>query len=324
MSETTTGTTEAMENTTPDNPWLAAFEALEQKGEEAPETTEVEEGNGNAVSPDGKDAVETVGGDDPAHEGSVRGLDNPAGTDTEEGGVGTGNAFDIEVDDDYVKQYEERMNSEINDKVINDIAQEFIKRGARNRNGALGATLDDADICKRDEDGVPHFYNPETGREFTGDNPRRQAQEWCDDYNRELGRVFNEACQQYEDKLRKDYEPQLAVMKFKSKYDKLDDIRKGMFENVIQDYEIRDNDDKVIGYTCDLDKALALVERQVDMIRNYAKQHQGEQKPASTGPALDMKTSSGAVPSGDPQPPTSLAAAMEQIEDRKIANLKKN
>lgn len=197
-----------------------------------------------------------------------------------------------------------------------------MKRGVRNRNGVLGATIEDPDICKRDADGVPHFFNPETGREFTGDNPRRQTQEWIDDYNKELARVFNNACQKYEEHLMQEESPKLKVMEFAPKYEKLDDIRRGMFENVIEDYEIKDKSGKVIGYSCDLDKALALVDRQVAMIQSYAKQHKPQQQAAPTGPALDMKTSSGAVAGSSNEPPKSLEEAMLRIQEQQLAKMK--
>lgn len=227
--------------------------------------------------------------------------------------------------DESIEKFENDLNESIRDQAINDVAAEFVKRGIRNRNGMLGATMDDPDICKRDSDGVPHFYNPETGREFVGDNPRRQAQEWVDDYNKELARVFNNTCADYEKHLKEESAPRLAVMKFAPKYDALDDIRKGMFDNVVQDYEITDDSGKVIGYSCDLDKALSLVERQIAMIQGYAKQHQQTAaKPAPSGPALDMKTSSGAVAAGNDVPPTSLAEAMERLQDAQLSKLKRN
>jgi hypothetical protein len=112
-------------------------------------------------------------------------------------------------------------------------------------------------------------------------------------------------------------------MKFAPKYEKLDDIRRGMFDNIIEDYEVKDKEGKVIGYTVDLDKTLALVERQISMIQSYAKSHQPQQKQQPSGPALDMKTSSGAVPSGEQAPPTSLAEAMERLQDAQLSKTKR-
>ena len=331
MADQTSGTNESMENKAPVDPWIEAFAALEPKTEE--DTKEAsnmgDDNNGGAVADTNGTSVQEVSDQDEtvnstASEGIVGGsgvdggeLDNQSGTAFEEvSGVTT----------ESIEQFENDLNKSIRDQAVNDVAAEFIKRGVRNSNGALGATMDDPDICKRDSDGVPHFYNPETGREFVGDNPRRQAQEWVDDYNKELARVFNNTCAEYEQHLKEESAPRIAVMKFAPKYDALDDIRKGMFDNVIQDYEITDNDGKVIGYSCDLDKALSLVERQIEMIQNYAKQHQQQAvvKPEPTGPALDMKTSSGAIPNGNDAPPTSLAEAMERLQDAQLSKLKKN
>lgn len=326
MDEQTSGTNETNNSTIEANPWIAAFEALEPKGEKTDETAGTDESgtDGDSQAAGGEQELPNPAeaSDSEAHDDNPGGLDHDAGVHNGE----FGNAFDGigEVTDESIKQYEEELNASIRERAINDIAQEFVKRGMRNTNGVLGATLDDEDICKRDEDGVRHFYNPETGQEFRGDNPRRQAQEWVDDFNRELAHVFNNACEQYEKHLAEESAPKLAVMKFAPKYEKLDDIRKGMFDNVIEDYEIKDNDGKLIGYSCDLDKALGLVEKQIAMIQNYAKQHQSkqqEQKP--TGPALDMKTSSGAIPSGEQAAPTSLAEAMERLQDRELEKNKK-
>ena len=321
-----------MANEAPVNPWLAAFEALEPKGEETAEADadtggDVAGGVGaDAEGSDGKDATEDESGLGESNEDSAGGLDTPAGADAGEGGVGSGSAFQnaTGVTEESVQQFEDNLNETIRNQAIEEVAAEFIRRGVRNHNGVLGATLDDADICKRDEDGVPHFYNPETGQEFRGDNPRRQAKEWVDDYNNELSRVFNNTCEEYENHLKKESAPRIAVMKFAPKYEKLDDIRKGMFDNVIQDYEIKDDNGDTIGYSCDLDKALALVERQVEMIRNYAKQHQQQPQQQPSGPALDMKTSSGAVPNGNKTQPKSLAEAMEFLQDQQLAKLNKN
>lgn len=330
MENQISGTTENPTGQTEVDSWEAAFAALDSIGKENLEEPSDSNGDdtggsdtdaGNAGEGEGlSDSIEA--GDSSQDEGDVGGLGSDTGSDGQE----NGNAFTgmFGVTEESIEKYESDLAEGFKDQAINEVAQEFIKRGIRNHNGSLGATLDDPDICKRDSDGVPRFYNPETGREFTGDNPRRQAQEWVDDYNKELARVFNETCRQYEDYLMKEAAPGIAVMKFAPKYEKLDDIRRGMFDNVIEDYEIKDNDGKVVGYSCDLDKALALVERQISMIQSYAKQRQStaqEEKPS--GPALDMKTSSGAVASGEREAPKSLADAMEMLQDQQLEKMKR-
>lgn len=331
MDGQTSGTNENIENQVEVDPWVAAFAALEPKGEEGSEEP-AGSGTDGDNGPD-SDSAELGGNGVP---GGVE-SDDGAGDEAASGGLGDlpgegdgtyGTAFgDVEsITDEDITKYEQELDENIRKRAINEVAEQFVKRGIRNRNGVLGATLDDPDICKRDEDGVPHFYNPETGQEFRGDNPRRQAQEWVDDYNKELARVYNDTCAQYENHLKQEAAPQLAVVKFKPKYDKLDDIRKGMFDNVIEDYEIHDDTGKLVGYSCDLDKALALVERQITMIQNYAKQHQpqpSKQQQTAHGPALDMKTSSGAVQTGDRPAPKSLAEAMERLQDAELEKFKR-
>lgn len=310
------------------DPWAAAFAALDKVGKEDTEgaaaTGGDEQGSagdgaqqdgGQQSVPDSTGAAVGTG-----DEGSSGDLGADAGINSQEDGEAAGSLF--RVPDGFSDEYRKHMEEDVRNQAINDIAQEFVKRGVRNTNGKLGATLDDSDICKRDDDGVPHFYNPETGKEFTGDNPRRQAQEWVDDYNKELARVFNDACAEYENHLMSQRGPALAVIEFAPKYEKLDPIRRGMFEDVIKDYEITGEDGKVVGYSCDLDKALALVDRQVKTIQAYAKSNGGAQQAAPTGPALDMKTSSGAVAGGDRPAPASLAEAMERLQDAQLEKIR--
>lgn len=197
----------------------------------------------------------------------------------------------------------------------------MIKRGIRNTNGKLGATIDDEDICKRDSDGIPRFFNPDTGREFTGDNPRRQAQEWVEDYNKELAEVFDKVCNDVASKMMEEEAVSLQVIEFASKYDALDPVRRGMLESIIEDYEVTDDKGDLVGYSIDLDKALAIVERQVGMIRGYASQHAS--KPESTSPALDMPSHAGQGPAGKPKF-NNLAEAMEWEQDQLLSKMKGN
>lgn len=327
MVEQISGTNETQTPQAEVDPWIAAFAALEPKSEETGEATasgNVDDSNNTNPNPiDGQESSHpTETGDGEGDARDLGGLDPAIGASESTGGKG----FDglTGLTEKEIEKYETDLNNSIRDRVVKDIANEFIKRGIRNNNGIPGATIDDPDIQKRDEDGVPHFFNPETGQEFRGDNPRKQAQEWVDFFNRDLETRFNNACKQYEEHLKKEAAPSLAVMKFAPKYEKLDEIRKGMFDSVVEDYEITDKSGKVIGYSCDLDKALALVERQISMIQGYAKKRQQDApKQQAAEPVLDMKTSSGAIPSGQKQKPTSLAQAMEWLQDEQLAKIKR-
>lgn len=329
MEGQTSGTTEPVVDQIEGDPWAQAFAALESKGKESAQATD--DGDGERSDTDSiqtnDDNVSNSNeeGDGGGNANPAGGLDLAPGVDGSEGS----SAFSgmQGTDEESLKQYQEKLDKDIRDRAIREIAEEFVKRGVRNTNGKLGATIDDPDICKRDEDGVPHFFNPETGNEFRSDNPRRQAQEWVEDYNKEIARAFNTACEQYEAHLKKEASPSLEVMRFAPKYNKLDDIRKGMFDNIVEDYEIKDDDGKVIGYSCDLDKALNLVEKQIKMIKDYAAAHQPKQQQQATGnsgPVLDMKTSSGAVSGSNDEPPKSLEEALMRVQNRELEKLKKH
>lgn len=302
------------------DPWAAAFEALDKKDEATAEDAPP------AGGADGLDAdAEVAGGADTAADdaaddaGAAAEPGEPGDLGGEDSSTYGASAFpDLEVTEEDVKSYREKLEKEVQDEAISAVAKAYIDQGVRHRNGVLGAHIDDEDICKRDRDGVPHFFNPETGREFTGDNPRRQASEWCDDYNKQLADAFNDSCEQYAKKLMDDRSAQLRVMEFAPKYDKLDDVRKSMFESIIEDYEIRDSDGTITGYSCDLDKALAAVNRQVKVIQQrFAGQGH---KAVPTGPALDMPTGGRQVQSDDHPEFKSVAEALEWQQDQILKN----
>lgn len=321
MDQEISGSIENVESPTSVDPWAAAFAALEQKdqkdsseaatGQDGSDATGTEEHSGEQLVPDS--AITTDLGGSEGEPGEPSDVDRSLGSEG-------GSAFrsDLDLPEDQIKEYRTSVEESVKNQVLDDISKEFIKRGIRNRNGVLGASMEDDDICKRDEDGVPHFFNPETGREFTGDNPRRQAQEWIDDYNKELARVFNSACAEYEKKLMENHAPAIAAVEFAPTYNKLDPIRRGMLDNVLEDYEIKDQAGKTIGYSCDLNKALALVDRQIAMIQGYAKAQKPKEEPSA--PAVDMKASGkGAEPNHQPK---SLAEAMEMIQNKELENMK--
>ncbi len=316
----TNGETDSQENIEVEaDPWAAAFAAIGKKDEGGDEEAQHSlEGSDGAVS-EGTDGSENSAGVDMRDQGGTAGSYDEPGDDNGDGGYEAGedseDSLGIGVDD--IESYRSTVREEVESRAIREVADAYIKQGARHTNGRLGATINDADICKRDEDGVPRFYNPETGKEFRGDNPRRQAQEWVDDYNAELARNFNDTTDKYVKRLMEQEQPRIAVLEFVPKYDKLDPIRKAMFDEMIVDYEITDKGGELVGYSCDLDKALAAVDRQVSKIQEYGRSRQTQQQPS--GPALDMKSTASVSAKEKPEV-KSLADALlyqqeKQLED---------
>lgn len=319
---------EASLESVPSDPWAAAFAALVKDGEDDPGAAAPSgEPGGDGAGDDGRDAGGADGGEGPAeaeagdgqvHEGLPGGPGDTAGADS-----GSDEDLDwigVDLSEDEIKQQRESFLEDIKQRTISDVAAAYIRKGARNTNGKLGATINDPDVCKRDSDGVPRFYNPETGREFTGDNPRRQAQEWVDDYNRELADAFNRTCADYSKKLMDSEGGRLAIIEFAPKYKKLDPVRRSMFESIIEDYEVTDDDGNIVAYSCDLDKALAAVNRQVRVIQERFSAQQPQQKQEPSGPALDTPNAAAAQQQGGGKPQfKSLAEAMEWEQDQLLA-----
>lgn len=310
----------------PADPWAVAFAALGKEDEAAAEAAAGADGGDGGELPaadqadQGADA-NALEGDDGAVPEEVPGGPGDLGGDG--GQEDEGLDWDgIDLSEDEIKEYRESFVADIRERTITDVAQAYIKNDVRHQGNQLGATINDPDVCKRDRDGVPRFYNPETGREFTGDNPRRQAQEWVDDYNKELADAFNKTCQEYSQKLMDQESGRLAIIEFAPKYKALDPVRRSMFESIIEDYEVTDKDGNVVAYSCDLDKTLAAVNRQVKKIQDRFARQAGTQAAPPSGPALDTP-STGSGKQGEERPQfKSIEEAMEWQQDQLLARMK--
>lgn len=303
--------------------WEAAFAALEQRNKKEPEETPVDRDgqpdageSGQAEGTSGSDAEAVAQGQpddaqlDGADDGGSGAADGAAGEAVSE--------FDYSAEE--VNETISSIESSIEDQAVSDVANAMKASGKIRvtRDGKLGASINDPDIYTKDEDGVPTYINPETGRPFTGDNPRAQAKQWVDDYNAELEQAFNKIAKQRIDELKKESEPIVRTLKFAETYKKLNDVQRDMLDSLIEDYEVKDEEGNAIGYSCDLDKALAQVNRQIAKLTERGKAlHPKQEKPAPTEPDLDMPQSTG---SSENKPPQfkSLAEAMSWSQDQML------
>jgi hypothetical protein len=195
----------------------------------------------------------------------------------------------------------------------------------RQTNGRLGATINDPDIYQVDPTtGAPQFFNPDTGRPFTGDNPRAQAKQWVDAYNEELRETFNRLAEDRQTALETEMTPVIELLKFTPTFEALDTTRQKMLESLIEDYEVLDDKGVHIGYSCDLNQALAQVNRQIASIKaaQVADTSAAAAPVVPTGPALDMPNS-GSGMTGDRPDFQSLGEAMEWQQNQELANARK-
>lgn len=305
--------------------WEKAFAALAQKDAPA-DSGDVPDGEKGAdASAEKSDENEDESSDKPesgdvavaapGDGGHVPGSGADSAEDGQPAEEATG--FSQEDSEEAIKQ----INESIRSQAINDIGKMFRDQNVmHNEKGQLGAYLEHPEIMKRDSNGVPTFYNPETGKPFTGDNPRAQARQWVEDYNKELVETFeqrvNERIQEYE----KNAEPMLQTIRFAPKFEKLDKVRQVMVESIISDYEVHDNQGNLVGYSCNLDSVLEQVNRQIAGIQSRlgnVVQTKPEEQPSS--PALDMKSSATGVANGERPEFKSIAEAMEWEQDQILA-----
>jgi len=213
---------------------------------------------------------------------------------------------------------------------MDETAQLFMERTdeqgrklIRQTDGKLGATINDSDIYRVDENGVPTFYNPDTGRPFTGDNPRAQAKQWVDGYNEELRDTFNRLAEQRQAEIETEMAPVVELLRFTPTYEKLDPVRQQLFDALIEGYEVYDSDGDHIGYSVDLNRALEQVNRQVASLQASRAAAAAAPAPSKepTGPAIDMPTSGGGNAGGSKEF-KSLAEAMEAEQDAQLAKQK--
>lgn len=303
--------------------WEAAFAALEQRNKKEPEETPANR-DGQPDAGESGQAESTSGSDAEPMAESQSDDAQLDGTDAGGSGATDGTAGETVSEFDYsaeeVNETISSIESSIEDQAVSDVANAMKASGKIRvtRDGKLGASINDPDIYTKDEDGVPTYINPETGRPFTGDNPRAQAKQWVDDYNAELEQAFNKIAKQRIDELKKENEPIVRTLKFAETYKKLNDVQRDMLDSLIEDYEVKDEDGNAIGYSCDLDKALVQVNRQIAKLTERGKAlHPKQEKPAPTEPSLDMPQSTG---SSENKPPQfkSLAEAMSWSQDQML------
>ena len=229
--------------------WEAAFAALEQRNKKEPEETPA----GRDGQPDAGESGQAEGTSGSDVEPMAEGQSDDAqldGADTGGSGAADGAAGETVSEFDYsaeeVNETISSIESSIEDQAVSDVANAMKASGKIRvtRDGKLGASINDPDIYTKDEDGVPTYINPETGRPFTGDNPRAQAKQWVDDYNAELEQAFNKIAKQRIDELKKEKEPIVRTLKFAETYKKLNDVQRDMLDSLIEDYEVKDEDGK--------------------------------------------------------------------------------
>ena len=289
----------------PIDPWAAAFEKIREENSQPVNPIS------NAQNPEGTNGDPTSN-DGQSGSAVVPGADGGSNTDPNvSAGEGELSEADLES---YVSNIEERARKQ----AIEEINAQMIKEGVRNSDGVAQASIFDEDIYSKGEDGIPVFRNPDTQRPFEGANPRQQAQDWVDGYNQRLEAAFNDAAGARMKSLMKEQQPLIDLAKFAPVYESLGTQHQALFDQAVEEYEILDKENNIIGYSCDLNKVLAKVNRQMETLAGI----NGGQIDQPAMPAMDMKAS-GSESVVSPSEIKSLEDAMRYVQNKEKKKGKK-
>ena len=162
------------------------------------------------------------------------------------------------------------------------------------------------------------FHNP--------DDPRRpfasrtEAQAWVDSMNAQIQSEYQSRVAKRAGELWQEAQPQIRLLQFAPYYDRMSEVEKGVFDQLIEPYSIV-KDGKLIGFDCNLAQAAA---QAVNIVKSFAPKQEGKgatqgqtqtPAPATTSPAMDIKTGTGE--SSDDDEPKNINEAMALLNKQR-------
>lgn len=167
------------------------------------------------------------------------------------------------------------------------------------------------DIYQRTEDGRVIYNNPDDPkRPFSS---RMEAQQWIDSFNRQVAQSMVSEARKYQKETMKSAAPMIRLMDFAPTYDQMDSDVRGVLDDLIEDYEVKTSDGRVIGYNCDLNKMAAkaykLAEKYRHTSRSEKKKATMKKSPEQKRPALDARSRGSSQSGAGSSEPRSLQEA---------------
>lgn len=209
-----------------------------------------------------------------------------------------GGSSDGAEEPEYPRDYQGAINqvaTEITRAARQQAAKEFSDNGIRH------FTM--RDLYRRDDSGNVTFVNPDDrSRPFSS---RMEAQQWIDSMNKEIDSEMRKRSIEISKDIQKAAAPALRLLRFAPTYDAMPDATKRMFDDLIEDYEVKNGKGQVVGYSCDLDRMAAKAERIAAKYSHTSQRAGSSGKVRKSGPlkspALDARShgSSAAGKRGD-------------------------
>ena len=255
----------------------------------------------------GKHAKETEAVEEGTEEAEPKHDDTPTsdeGAQQEPSADVGGNATDDEPVD--YSPAREQIFQGINQQAVQNVAQRFRENGIR--------MWEIGDLYDKDEQsGRVTFKNPDDeNRPFQS---RKEAQDFVDAMNRQINMKFQSEVRQEQQKLYNDAKPSLSMIDFVPVYQQLSDVERGVFDDLITPYAIRDASGNIQGFNVDL---MAAANQARNIAARFAapekKEEPEKEKTEATSPAVDIKSGTGDVADDEP---TNLSEAFEKLNKMK-------
>lgn len=180
---------------------------------------------------------------------------------------------------------------------------------------------DIADLYDKDENsGRVTFKNPDDeSRPFQS---RKEAQDFVDAMNKQINMKFQSEVRSEQAKLLQEAQPALSMIDFVPVYQGMSEQERGVFDDLITPYAIRDANNNIQGFSVDLNM-MAQQARNIVAKFAPAQQQQGstaqknDEEP--TAPATDMSTGTGEGGDGEPKDLSEAFAMLnkQKKEDKK-------
>lgn len=212
---------------------------------------------------------------------------------------------------------QDQLTAEVNQAAMRQAVAEY------QRDGIRPITMND--LYQRDQStGRVTYMNPDDPtRPFSS---RMEAQQWIDSFNSQLRQEIQARARAVSRELSKQMAPARRLLAFAPTFDAMDARTREVFDDLIEGYEVRNQQGEVVGYSCDLNKA---AERARRMAAKYGRSgggasRAGASQPKARTPAEDLRShGSASARHKDPnREPKDLNEAFEIMRERRRAGSK--
>ena len=247
------------------------------------------------------------GADDEAEDGDVADAEDDTALD--DGGYDADGGLAELPDTAQYQASQQAIVDQLNRNAVAQARQQFQKDGIRE------FTMDD--IYDRQQDGRVVYRNPDDpNRPFAN---RMEAQQWIDSFNKQVQSALIKTATEIRDKNAKAAMPALRLLQFAPVYDVMDPAIREVFDDLIEDYEVKNRAGKVVGYSCDLEKMAMKAARLAKKYNNSPRKTKVNGKVRKSGPqkspALDTRSHGTAAGSKGDSEPQTMEEAMKRLRE---------